>query len=356
MNNKRNFITTILGCVSALALISASCSFMTNAASPSPSPTAAGNSQQVLPATSASSSSTETQAPSQSELNPTAAPGEAPTPAPKKAPQSPAPCQDPTCILNGNFVLQRPVGGNGRKTIDISYRYGIFKQFSQDGHHGINFLNSTGTPVVAAADGKVVVAGNDSSQNYGLALNTYGNLVIIQHSLPGVSDPVFTLYSQLSQVDVKVNDQVTAGQQIGLVGMSGSVKGSTLYFEVRMGENSYKATRNPELWLQQLNDENGQPTGALAGRILNGKGDYVALRNIVLQRLGSDSTKPVLQTIYLKTYAASSMWGQPPFQESFGAGDLPAGNYKVSIYLNGNFSQVVEVKSGKLSFVNMTVP
>jgi murein DD-endopeptidase MepM/ murein hydrolase activator NlpD len=355
MNNKRNFITTILACISALALISASCSFFSSAAGSSPPPTAAGNPQQALPTSSTSGSTTVTQEPSQSELNPTPAPGEAPTPPPKKAPQSPAPCQDQTCVLDGNFILQRPVGGNGRKTIDISYRYGIFKQFSQDGHHGIDFLNSTGTPVVAAADGTVVVAGDDSSQNYGLALNTYGNLVIIQHSLPGISEPVFTLYSQLSEVSVKVKDQVKAGQQIGLVGMSGSVKGSTLHFEVRMGENSYKATRNPELWLQQMDDENGQPTGALAGRIMNGKGDYVALRNIVVQQLG-DSSKPVLKTIYLKTYSASSMWGQPPFQESFGAGDLPAGKYKVSIWLNGNFTQVVDVKPGKLSFVNLTVP
>jgi hypothetical protein len=88
---------------------------------------------------------------------------------------------------------------------------------------------------------------------------------------------------------------------------------------------------------------------------MNGKGDYVALRNIVVQQLG-DSSKPVLKTIYLKTYSASSMWGQPPFQESFGAGDLPAGKYKVSIWLNGNFTQVVDVKPGKLSFVNLTVP
>jgi murein DD-endopeptidase MepM/ murein hydrolase activator NlpD len=354
MNNKRKFITTVLACISALALISASCSFFTGVAGSQPTSTASGIPQQALPATS-TSGSTVTQGPSQSELNPTPAPGEAPTPAPKKAPQSPAPCQDPTCVLDGNFVLQRPIGGNGRKTIDISYRYGIFKQFSQDGHHGVDFLNSTGTPVVAAANGKVVVAGDDSSQNYGLARNTYGNLVIIQHTLPGISAPVFTLYSQLSQVSVKVNDQVKAGQQIGLVGMSGNVKGSTLHFEVRMGENSYKATRNPELWLKQLDDENGQQTGALAGRILNGKGDYVALPNIVLQRLG-DSSQPVLQTIYLKTYAASSMWGQAPFMESFGASDLPAGKYKVSIYLNGNYQQIVEVKPGKLSFVNLTVP
>jgi murein DD-endopeptidase MepM/ murein hydrolase activator NlpD len=355
MNNKRNFITTILACISALALISASCSFFTSAVGSQPSSTASGNQQQSSSATSESGVTVVTEVPSQSGSNTTPAPGEPPTPAPKKAPQSPAPCQDPTCVLDGNFVLQRPVGGGGRKTIDVSYRYGVFKQFSKDGHHGVDFLNSTGTPVVAAAAGKVVVAGDDSSQNYGLARNTYGNLVIIQHSLPGISDPVFTLYAQLSQVSVKVNDKVKAGQQIGLVGMSGNVKGSTLHFEVRMGENSYKATRNPELWLQQLDDENGQQTGALAGRIMNGKGEYVALRNIVLERLG-DSSKPVLQTIYLRTYAAASMWGQPPFMESFGAGSLPAGKYQVSIYLNGNHQQIVEVKPGKLSFVNLTVP
>ena len=81
--------------------------------------------------------------------------------------------------------------------------------------------------MVAAADGVVVVAGDDLNIPYGPRVNYYGNLVILEHDLPGYPDPVFTLYSQLSEVLVQEGDAVAGGGEIGLVGMSGVVPGST---------------------------------------------------------------------------------------------------------------------------------
>ncbi len=209
------------------------------------------------------------------------------TPAPPAAQEAPPAeaggCSEAVCIQEGTFLLARPIGPEGRNDIDTSSWYGTLNKKTREMYHGVQFLNSTGTAVLAAADGEVVVAGDDSKTLYGLGLNSLGNLVILRHSLPGISEPVYTLYAHLSELSVKVDDVVSAGQQIGLVGMSGSVSGSTMYFEVRLGENSYDATRNPELWMSLLPDATGAPTGALIGRVLDRDGKYLGISNILIE-------------------------------------------------------------------------
>ena len=264
-------------------------------------------------------------------------------------------CQEDVCIQDGYFLLDRPVGGNGRKTIDHANRFGSYRRASGDSYHGVFFLNSTGTPVVAAADGQVVVAGDDLKTVYGSFTNMYGNLVILKHNLPGISEPVYTLYAQLSQVSVKVDNSVQAGQEIGQVGSSGSVTGSTLYFEVRVGENAYGAVRNPELWLKPLENEDGQTYGAIAGRILDSDGKPVSINNIVLEQLAGQG-QPAIDQIYIKTYAEKRLSGLPPYDENFAVSGLTPGNYQVSFWLNGMQQQEVEVQPGKLTFVNFQVP
>jgi hypothetical protein len=204
--------------------------------------------------------------------------------------------------------------------------------------------------VVAAADGDVVVAGDDSRTAYGLFRNMYGNLVVLKHELPGFSQPVFTLYGHLSQVLIEAGEAVAAGQEIGLVGMSGNVSGSTLVFEVRVGENAYQAARNPELWLQPLPDESSQLLGALAGRVVDAQGNFIPIQNILIEQLGGPG-QPALDQVYLKTYAEKRLVGLSPWEESFAAGDLPAGSYQISFWEHGLQQRVVEIMPGKLTRV-----
>jgi hypothetical protein len=209
--------------------------------------------------------------------------------------------------------------------------------------------------VLAAAGGVVVVAGDDSQKNYGARVNSYGNLVILKHTLPGISEPVFTLYAHLSEVLVEVDDEVERGEEIGKVGMSGSVTGSTLSFEVRYGKNAYLAARNPELWLEPQPDESGKPTGALAGRVVDADGNYRQVSHIRIDNLRA-TDQGELRSIFLRTYLDREQRGQTPWNDSFATSGLPEGTYKISFWYQSQlYQREVEVQPGMLTIVTFEV-
>ena len=88
-------------------------------------------------------------------------------------------------------------------------------------HSGLDYPAAVGTPVVAAASGRVVFAG--------WSAGGWGRLVILAHG--GVTR---TLYAHLSQVGVRVGQQIGAGEHVGRVGSSGNSTGAHLHFEVRL--------------------------------------------------------------------------------------------------------------------------
>ncbi|HEV7386144.1 MAG TPA: LysM peptidoglycan-binding domain-containing protein [Phenylobacterium sp.] len=87
---------------------------------------------------------------------------------------------------------------------------------------GINIQAEAGATVRAAADGDVVYAGDQ--------VPGFGNLVLIKHA-----DGWVTAYGHLSRIDVKAQQKVTQGQQVGQAGASGGVPEPQLHFEVRYG-------------------------------------------------------------------------------------------------------------------------
>jgi murein DD-endopeptidase MepM/ murein hydrolase activator NlpD len=252
-----------------------------------------------------------------------------------------------SCIVEGSFWLARPVSVEYREETDPSYRFSMIRR-GVGPHLGADFLNSTGTPVSAAADGTVAVAGDDRKKAYSNKVNEYGSLVILQHNLPGVNLPVFTLYAHLSEVLVQEGQTVKTGDLIGKVGSSGGVRGSTLHFEVRLGENTYRHVRNPELWLTPMPADDGQPTGAIAGRIVNERGKPVTVNNIVIEQL-EGSGQGVLDTWYVRQYREPRNSGQEPWLETFALGSLPPGLYQISFFYQGMQQRVLEVKPGQLT-------
>jgi peptidoglycan hydrolase-like protein with peptidoglycan-binding domain len=88
-------------------------------------------------------------------------------------------------------------------------------------HTGIDYPGRTGTPVVAAASGRVTFAG--------FSVGGWGRLVTIAHG-----GGTRTLYAHLSLIGVRVGQYVQPGQRIGRIGSSGKSTGPHLHFEVRV--------------------------------------------------------------------------------------------------------------------------
>jgi murein DD-endopeptidase MepM/ murein hydrolase activator NlpD len=87
-------------------------------------------------------------------------------------------------------------------------------------HEGIDIGVPFGTPIHAAASGRVIYAG---------WMSGYGNLVAIDHGR-GLS----TAYGHQSRIAVSNGQTVSQGQVIGYVGCTGHCFGPHLHFEVRV--------------------------------------------------------------------------------------------------------------------------
>ena len=96
---------------------------------------------------------------------------------------------------------------------------------------GIEISVREGEPVRAVSDGQVA---------YADWYKGYGKLVIIEHG-PGF----YTLYGNLSRLDLNKGDPVNRGQVLGLAGETGSLKGAKLYFEIRRNGEA----QDPLAWL-----------------------------------------------------------------------------------------------------------
>lgn len=88
----------------------------------------------------------------------------------------------------------------------------------QSFHSGLDLKAAEGTPVSAAASGKVVFAKN---------LFLTGNTVLIDHGFG-----VFTVYAHLSKIKVKRGRKILVGNLLGLSGHTGRVNGPHLHWGV----------------------------------------------------------------------------------------------------------------------------
>ncbi|MCP5162467.1 MAG: peptidoglycan DD-metalloendopeptidase family protein [Hahellaceae bacterium] len=88
-------------------------------------------------------------------------------------------------------------------------------------HKGTDYAASTGTPIKATGDGKVIHAGRKGG---------YGKAVIIQHG-----DGITTLYAHMSKYakGMRVGQKIRQGQIIGYVGSTGLASGPHLHYEFR---------------------------------------------------------------------------------------------------------------------------
>ncbi|WP_323120827.1 peptidoglycan DD-metalloendopeptidase family protein [Burkholderia alba] len=116
-----------------------------------------------------------------------------------------------------NIALIWPASGN------------VIRSFNGANAKGIDIGNTAGTPVVAAAAGTVVYAGN--------GLRSYGNLLIIKHN-----GDFLTAYAHNRALLVKEGQAVTQGQKIAEMGDTDNDR-VALHFELRYGGRSIDPSR-----------------------------------------------------------------------------------------------------------------
>lgn len=92
------------------------------------------------------------------------------------------------------------------------------------GYNGVDIGAPTGTQIVAAAAGTVIIS-REGGWNGG-----YGNYIVVEHE-----NGTQTLYAHNSQNLVGIGEYVTQGQVIGYVGATGKATGPHVHFEIRNG-------------------------------------------------------------------------------------------------------------------------
>ncbi|RZL65774.1 MAG: M23 family peptidase [Variovorax sp.] len=141
-----------------------------------------------------------------------------PTPAKPVAPAAGSTGSIPP--LNPQARFQRPAAGI------------IIERFNGKTNKGIDFAGQRGDPVVASAEGRVVIVSS--------ALRAMGTMVIVKHD-----DTFLTAYAHLDRSLVKEDDVVRRGQKIGEMGKSGTNR-VKLHFELR----KQGVAVNPEPYLR----------------------------------------------------------------------------------------------------------
>ena len=126
------------------------------------------------------------------------------------------------------------------------------------GHSGVDLTAPYGSPVRAAAAGKVVFAGT----YFG-----YGNMIDLQHD-----DGTVSRYAHLSRFgrDTRIGHVYAVGETMGSVGTSGHAHGAHLHFEIRIDGRAVDpkpflalggCPTQPGLAVEEANAHEGRPGG-----------------------------------------------------------------------------------------------
>lgn len=121
-------------------------------------------------------------------------------------------------LEQGETVLQWPMAAQGSVVLSVPFGTRVHPITGKTTEHtGIDIVLDAGTPVLAAAGGRVAEANVDPED---------GQYIVLDHG------SLTTKYCHLLEVQVTVGETVSAGQTIGAVGQTGMSTGPHLHFEV----------------------------------------------------------------------------------------------------------------------------
>ena len=135
----------------------------------------------------------------------------------------------PERYWDGAMSIPAAAGITSRFGTLRSYNGGDFNRY----HSGTDFAGAPGTPILAPAPGRVVLADT---------LNVRGNATMLDHGWG-----IYTGYWHQTEIYVAPGDFVTTGQAIGTVGSTGRVTGAHLHWELWVNG----VPVDPMQWVQQ---------------------------------------------------------------------------------------------------------
>ncbi len=127
-----------------------------------------------------------------------------------------------------NDLFTRPVNGTTTSTFGLKRFY---NGKPRRPHTGIDYAGATGTPILAPADGKILLTGD-------FFFN--GNTAFIDHG-----QGLISVYIHMNDIAVKSGEMVKQGQKIGTIGQTGRATGPHLHWGVYLNQTNI----NPSLLL-----------------------------------------------------------------------------------------------------------
>ncbi len=241
---------------------------------------------------------------------------------------------------NDHFFFARPIAADEINWPLASYRYGGIFPGGTAIHTGIDIDAPIGTPVLAAAPGKVLWAGYGMFYGNNSPSDPYGLAVTIRHDFSHKGRRLYTIYAHMSRIDVSAGQLVNTGSQLGLVGITGNTTGPHLHFEVRKEDNKFYYTYNPELWLAPP-----QGWGVLVGQLRHTNGQI--LEGLDVEVVDSEGKRSWI----VRSYGPEIVNPDEYFDENLVLSDLPAGTYTVKIpYKEKTYDAEVTIHPGAITF------
>jgi murein DD-endopeptidase MepM/ murein hydrolase activator NlpD len=266
-----------------------------------------------------------------------------PTPIPSTDPNwRPPPYPEPWAIrAEDHFLLARPIASDEVNWPLPWYRYGSTNFGDRSVHTGVDIGASRGAIVHAAGPGEVLWAGYGLYRGQYDPEDPYGLAVAIRHDFGYKNQRLWTVYAHMDSILVWEGQRLETGDALGTVGDTGHAEGHHLHFEVRLGENRYFSTRNPELWIVP-----NEGWGVLAGRVMNSWGKPLPEYELRIRSLVTD------RRYIVWTYAQDTIHPDEIYQENFVISDLPAGPYEVTIdFVGRTFIANLYIHPGQTNFM-----
>lgn len=238
-----------------------------------------------------------------------------------------------------HFLFGHPFSAENYVPPMADYRYGgVF--FGDNVHTGVDIAAPPGTDVLAVGSGKVIWSGYGLYYGYQRLDDPYGLAVAIKHDFGYQGKPLYTIYAHMQSTAVIAGQWVQLGDPIGVVGNTGHSTGPHLHFEVRVGENTYFDTRNPELWIVPP-----QGWGLLVGRMMSTAGQLLQGQILYLKNLETE------KIFWVNSYGPNTVHSDPYYRENVVLSDLPAGRYELSIpYIGIVYREEVLIRPGRVTY------